>query len=102
MLKPIENGSFVVHEKHPEHGLGRVVSMGAFATRVLFQNGGVRVFRAGDTSPLKSVTTPLAADVAALAAKEAAMHNGVVDVPSAPDKPPPAAKKASRKKKSAT
>ncbi len=96
--KPIEQGSFVVHEKHPEHGLGRVVSTGAFATRVLFQNGGMRVFRAGDPNALKSVTAPAASDVASLAAKEAALQNGVVDAPTAPPKAPAPAPRAKKKK----
>jgi hypothetical protein len=100
-LKPIEQGSFVVHEKHPEHGLGRVVSTGAFATRVLFQHGGLRVFRAGDPSALKSVNAPAAADVAVLAAKEAALHSGLVDAPVGDPKPVAPAPKAKKKKKEA-
>ena len=96
--KPIEQGNFVVHEKHPEHGLGRVLSTGAFATRVLFQNGGLRVFRAGDSSTLKSVASPAAADIAAIAAKEAAMQAGVVEAPVGAEKPAKAPPKAKKKK----
>ena len=79
MTKTLGNGSFVVHEAHPEHGLGRVVGIGAFATRVLFSRGGLRVFRADDTNRLKSVGQPSAADVALLDAKESALASGLLE-----------------------
>lgn len=83
MAKPLEKGGFVVHESHPEHGLGRVISIGAFATRVLFTRGGVRVYRAEHTMLLKGVTSPAAADVAQLEAKELAFASGHIDAPAA-------------------
>ncbi len=73
MSRPIETGSFVVHEAHPEHGLGRVIAIGSFATRVLFARGGLRVFRADDTQRLRSVSTPAAEDVALLESKALAL-----------------------------
>lgn len=72
-MRPLEKGSFVVHEAHPEHGLGRVIAVSAFATRVLFTRGGVRVFRAQDTQRLKNVSAPAAADVELLEAKALAL-----------------------------
>lgn len=99
MSRPIEKGSFVVHEKHPEHGLGRVLSVGEFATRVLFQSGGVRVYRASALVTLKSVLTPAPADAEALAAKELALASGEAQVPIGATKPaPPKARKPRARK----
>lgn len=95
MTRPLEKGSFVVHEAHPEHGLGRVIAMGTFATRVLFARGGLRVFRADDTQRLRSVTSPTAEEVALLDSKELALSSGQADVPLAD--PPKPAKPRSRK-----
>ena len=100
VTKPIEKGNFVINQNHPEHGIGRVVATTAFATRVLFLHGGVRVFRTDDNGvPLKTAT-PLPADVEALALKEAAFATGVVDTPTGP--PPKPAPKAPRAKKPKT
>ena len=93
MGKPIEKGSFVLNETHPEYGVGRVLAAEAFATRVLFPKGGVRVFRATDTGRLKSVSTPPPADVEILDAKEAALASGVVDPPLGAKVAAPAKKK---------
>ena len=88
MTRPLEKGSFVVHEAHPEHGLGRVIALGTFATRVLFTRGGLRVFRAEDTQRLKSIAATAAADVALLDSKELALSSGQADTPAAdPAKP---------------
>ncbi|OGQ26035.1 MAG: hypothetical protein A2138_19070 [Deltaproteobacteria bacterium RBG_16_71_12] len=95
MSRPIETGSFVVHEAHPEHGLGRVIAIGSFATRVLFARGGLRVFRADDTQRLRSVSTPAAEDVALLESKALALASGQGDMPVAD--PPKAPKKRVRK-----
>lgn len=97
MTKALQMGSFVTHEAHPEHGLGRVVAMGAFATRVLFTRGGLRVFRAEDTQRLRTVASPPVAEVAALDEKERALAAGVVQPPvgAAPEPTPP--KKRARK-----
>jgi hypothetical protein len=92
-------GSFVSNDKHPEHGLGRVLAIGAFATRVLFERGGVRVFRAGEPNQLKVVLKPDPAAADVLAAKEAAMAQGVTEAPLGPVKPPPAPPKANKRKK---
>lgn len=72
-MTPLARGSYVVHGDHPEHGLGRVIGVSAFATRVLFTRGGVRVFRAADTIRLKNVGTPAAADISALDSKMQAL-----------------------------
>ncbi len=93
----IGHGSYVVHESHPEHGLGRVIASGEFAMRVLFSNGGIRVFRADDTGRLRNVPSPAAADVAALDERERAHAAGRVEFPSATPKPP--APKRARKAK---
>ena len=100
MSKAIAKGSFVVHEKHPEHGLGRVLDVSTFAIRVLFQQGGVRVFRTATPAPLKDVVNPQPADVEQIAAKEAAMAQGQLEVPSAPAKAD--APKPKRKSKAKT
>ena len=96
--KPVETGGFVMHEKHPEHGLGRVITVGSSAIRVMFQHGGLRVFRVGEPHPLKIVMTPAAADVEAIAQKEAAMASGVVETPIGVPKPTAAPKKPRKKK----
>ena len=101
VTKPIEKGNFVVHQSHPEHGIGRVLSTTAFAMRVLFLHGGVRVFRVDDSAAPLKATTPLPADVEALALKEAAFAHGVVDAPSAPPKAPPKTPRAKPKNKTA-
>ena len=92
MSKAIAKGSFVVHEKHPEHGLGRVIDFSTLAIRVLFQRGGLRVFRNTAAVPLAGVTSPLPADIEQIAAKEVAMAQGAVDLPSGPIKEVVAAK----------
>lgn len=97
MTKPLVMGSFVVHEAHPEHGLGRVVAMGAFATRVLFSHGGLRVFRADDTQRLRSVAAPAAADVAVLEEKERVLAAGVLEPPAGDPPKATAPKKRTRK-----
>ncbi|MBI1945143.1 MAG: hypothetical protein HYS27_05575 [Deltaproteobacteria bacterium] len=96
MTKPLQQGCFVVHETHPEHGLGRVIAMGTFATRVLFARGGLRVFRAEETQRLRSVATPTAEDLALLVSKEAAFASGKSELPAAdpPKAPKPRARKA--------
>jgi hypothetical protein len=100
--KPVEIGGFVVHEKHPEHGLGRVINVGSSAIRVMFQHGGLRVFRVGEPHPLKNVVTPAPADVEAIAQKEAAMASGVVETPTGVTKPAAPAPKTPKKKKKVT
>lgn len=95
MTKPLQQGSLVVHEAHPEHGLGRVIEMGAFATRVLFARGGLRVFRAQATQALRTVATPSAEDVALLEAKERAFASGAAEQPAAD--PPKAPRARARK-----
>ncbi len=97
MTKAIVMGSFVVHEAHPEHGLGRVIAMGAFATRVLFSHGGLRVFRADDTQRLRSVASPPAADIAVLEEKERVLAAGAADPPSGDPPKAAAPKKRARK-----
>ena len=97
--KAIEKGCFVQNEGHPEYGVGRVLEVGAFATRVLFPNGGLRVFRVEATQGLKTVAAPAAGDVELLAQKEAAMASGIFDhlgrpIPEPPKKRTRAPKKA--------
>jgi hypothetical protein len=99
MTKPLEKGGFVVHGAHPEHGLGRVLSIGAFATRVLFTHGGVRVFRVDAPSDLTSASHPAAEDIALLEQKEAAIAHGptvVMKVPSAAKPRKPRARTAAK------
>jgi hypothetical protein len=77
-----------------------VLDIGAFATRVLFQKGGLRVFRVGSVDHLRTIATPATADIEIIAQKEAAMAQGVVEhLGKEGPPPPPAKKKASRAKK---
>src|SRR5688572_9855147 len=95
---PLQPGAFVRHEAHPEHGVGRVLSVDSFSARVLFQNGGLRVFRAGLTAQLKN-TTPDPEAVESIAAKEAAMAQGITQTPIGPKPEPVAPPKPKRAKK---
>ena len=79
MSKPIEKGSFVSIEAHPEYGVGRVLIVESLVTRVIFPAGGLRVFRAVDHGRLKSTAAPNAADVAILEKKEADLTRGIFD-----------------------
>jgi hypothetical protein len=100
MSKAIEKGEHVRHEARPEYGVGRVIAVGVFATRVIFPTGGLRVFRAHDTVRLKVVATPSAEDLAILDGKVAALAAGTPDMPKAKSKPAadkPAKKRAPKK-----
>jgi hypothetical protein len=77
--RPIEKGGFVHNESHPEYGTGRVLAVEPFSTRVLFSQGGLRVFRAADMTRLKGVAPPPASDIELLDAKEADLAKGVQD-----------------------
>lgn len=79
MSKPIEKGCFVSIEAHPEYGVGRVLAVETLVTRVIFPQGGLRVFRAADHGRLKTTAVPNPADVAILEKKEADLARGIVD-----------------------
>ncbi len=93
----IDKGSYVRAEAHPEYGVGRVLSVDTFSTRVLFSTGGVRVYKNSDMGRIKA-TAANDDDKAALDAREAKIGGGTVDAPQ--PKPAAAAKpRASRAKK---
>ena len=79
MTKAIEKGSFVNAEAHPEYGVGRVLVVDTFVTRVLFPLGGLRIYRADDLSRLKGVSAPSTQDIETLDRKEANLAKGIVD-----------------------
>jgi hypothetical protein len=95
MSKVIEKGDFVRHEGKPEYGVGRVLAVEVFATRVLFPSGGLRVFRAHDTVRLHTAPTPSVDDLAILDGKQELLTRGVPDMP----RGKPAAEAAAPKKK---
>jgi hypothetical protein len=101
MSKPIEKGIFVLNEAHPEYGVGRVLAVETFATRVLFPKGGLRVFRASDTGRLKAVAAPPPPDLELLEEKEAALARGAPDLPVGKSGAVPAAAKPAKKKRAA-
>lgn len=100
MEKPIEKGSFVQHTGHPEYGVGRVVNAGTFATRVLFAQGGLRVYRVDEASKLRVSAAPAAEALAALDAKEALLVRGAL-APAAPKAAKPEKPKKAKKTASA-
>lgn len=102
MSKPIEKGSFVSIEAHPEYGVGRVLAVETLVTRVIFPAGGLRVFRIADHGRLKTTTAPNAADVAILEKKEADLSRGIVDHLGIGKTEAPAKKKRAPKKAAAS
>lgn len=97
----IDKGSYVRAEAHPEYGVGRVLSVDTFSTRVLFSTGGVRVYKNSDMGRIKA-SQASEDDKTALDAREARIAGGVVDSP-APKAAAAAPKpKASRAKKKST
>lgn len=98
MEKPIERGSYVQDTRHPEYGVGRVLNAGAFATRVLFVRGGLRVFRVDEGGKLRTSAPPPAEELEALSAKEARLSQGLLLEP-APDAAPKKAVKAKAAKR---
>lgn len=96
----IDKGSYVRAEAHPEYGVGRVLAVDTFSTRVLFSTGGVRVYKNSDMGRIKTAQAS-EDDKTALDAREAKIAGGFVDAPAT--KPPVAAKaakpRASRAKK---
>lgn len=101
MEKPIERGSYVQDTRHPEYGVGRVLNAGAFATRVLFARGGLRVFRVDEGGKLRTSAPPPPEELEALSAKEARLSQGLLLEP-APDAPKKPVKAKAAKRKSAT
>jgi hypothetical protein len=105
MPNVIEKGSFVLYEAHPEYGIGKVIAMEAFSSRVLFPEGGLRLFRSEDMTRLKNVSQPPQDAVALLASREAELARGVLPqmIPKNPPAPvAPPKKRAPRKKKAAS
>jgi hypothetical protein len=94
--KPIEKGSFVSLEAHPEYGVGRVLKVDTFATRVLFPKGGVRVYRAGDMARLKSVAAPVGPELDTLVKLEEDLEKGIAMVVPR-EKPEPKKPRAAKK-----
>lgn len=99
MSKPIEKGSFVSIEAHPEYGVGRVLAVESLVTRVIFPQGGLRVFRIADHGRLRTTSAPGAADVAVLDKKEADLARGIFDHLGTGKKEEPVKKKRASKKK---
>lgn len=98
MSKAIEKGSFVHIEAHPEYGVGRVLAVETFVTRVLFPQGGLRIFRAGDHERLKGSPAPAAPELEMLDKKEADLARGIADhLPRKKDELLPAKKKRAKK-----
>ena len=102
MSKPIEKGSFVSIEAHPEYGVGRVLAVESLVTRVIFPQGGLRVFRVADHGRLRTTAAPPAADVAVLDKKEADLARGIFDHLGTGKKEEPAAKPKRAKKAAAS
>jgi hypothetical protein len=95
----IDKGSYVRAEAHPEYGVGRVLAVDAFSTRVLFSTGGVRVYKNSDMGRIKA-SQASEDDKAALDAREAKIAGGIVDaVPGAKPAKAAAKPRASRAKK---
>lgn len=103
MSKAIETGSFVHCEAHPEYGVGRVIAMESFSMRVLFSEGGLRLFRAGDMGRLRWTSAPSSDVVELLTSREGELAAGTFErrTPKTPPVEEPPKKRAPRKKAAA-
>lgn len=88
----LAKGNFVSAPEHPEYGVGRVIAVDVYVTRVLFPGGGVRVYREDDLDRLKSVRAPGADELAVLDQKEGNLSRGVAAHLAPPKKKTPAKK----------